>query len=99
MDFVNLVEFDPTSEALIFKTKNDDINSLILFEDKEIEFLKIKKSAIAFFIISENFKNPIAPEITIKIYTLNNKIIQAEFTGSDAKLLNELKEYVSSIII
>ncbi len=99
MNYIDLIELDVTANALVIKSYQGDINSIIKIEDKEIEEMKLKKDSISFFTISRNFKNPIKPEFTIFIYTLNNIIIEMVFESDDIKSLEGLEEYIKSILI
>jgi hypothetical protein len=93
------MELDTTANAIIIKSLESEVNSIIKINDKEIEEMKIKKDAISFFTISRNLKNPIKPEFTIFIYTVNNIIIEMVFECDEVKTLEGLEEYIKSILI
>jgi bisphosphoglycerate-independent phosphoglycerate mutase (AlkP superfamily) len=99
MSFVEMIELDVPAEAIILKQKQGEISSIIKINDKEIQEMKIKKDAILFFTVSKNYDNPIKPEITFFIYSLNNTIIEIIFESDDKKELKELEEYAKSILI
>ena len=99
MNFIEIIELDVPANAIILKTNNEKISSIIKINNKEIKEMKIKKDAILFFTVSKNYDNPIKPEITFFIYTLNNAIIELIFESDDKKELKELEEYAKSILI
>ena len=99
MSFIEMIELDVPADAIILKNYNQDISSIIKIDDKEIKEIKIKKNAILFFTVSKNYDNPIKPEITFFIYTINNKTIEIIYESDDKKELKELEEYVKSILI
>ena len=99
MSFIEIIELDVPADAIILKNYNQDISSIIKIDDKEIKEMKIKKDAILFFTVSNNYDNPIKPEITFFIYTINNKTIEIIYESDDKKELKELEEYVKSILI
>jgi hypothetical protein len=99
MSFVDMIELDVPAEAIILKNYNGNISSIIKINDKEIKEMKIKKDAILFFTVSKNYDNPIKPEITFILYTLNNATVEIIFESDDKKELKELEEYAKSILI
>jgi hypothetical protein len=56
MNYVELIELDVPANALIIKSYQGEINSIIKIDDKEIEEMKLKKDSISFFTISRNLK-------------------------------------------
>ncbi len=99
MNFTDFIELDVPSNAIILKTRENQIKSIVKIDDKEISELKIRKEAISFFTLKSNYKNPLKPEFSIFIYTLNNTIIENVYEGTEEKILKELEEYVKSILI
>ena len=99
MSFVDMIELDVPAEAIILKNYNGDISSIIKINDKEIKEMKIKKDAILFFTVSKNYNNPIKPEITFYLYTVNNANIEIIFESDNKEELKELEEYAKSILI
>ncbi len=97
MNFNEIIELDVPADAIILRSVEN--NSVIKIKEIEIEEIKIKKSSISFFTINRNYKNPLKPEFTILIYTLNNIIIESVFEASEEKTLKELEEYIKSILI
>ncbi|WP_456471371.1 hypothetical protein [Caminibacter sp.] len=99
MNFTDIIELDVSAEALILNTTSEDINSIIKIKENEIPQLKIKKEAILFFTVHDNIENPIKPEFTINIYTVNNYLIEFILESDNIEKLKELKEYIVSILI
>ncbi len=99
MNFSDFIDLDTTSNSLILKQYNNNISSVIKIDNKEIEEIKIKKDSIAFFTISKKLNNPIKPEFTILVYTINNHIIELLYEYEDKKVLEELEEFVKSILL
>ncbi|WP_457564212.1 hypothetical protein, partial [Caminibacter sp.] len=98
MNFSEFIELDVPANAVILRTHKNQIKSVVKIDDKEINELKIRKEAVSFFTISQNYKNPLEPEFTIFIYTSNNIIIENVYEGDEINTLKELEEYVKSIL-
>jgi hypothetical protein len=99
MEFADIIELEVSSNALVIKKIEDEINSIIRIGDKDIEELKIKRDAILYFTCFENLKNPIKPEFTIFLYLLNNQNIELVFESEKENLLREFEEYIKLILI
>jgi len=99
MNFSDFIDLDVSSNSLLLKQYNNNISSVIKIDNKEIEEIKIKKDSITFFTISKKLNNPIKPEFTILIYTINNHIIELIYEYEDKKVLEELEEFVKSILL
>jgi len=102
MNYNEFIEIDALNEVFVLKNHSDKSSEFIIkIKDYDLKFdeLKIKKDAIEFFVSQNEFKNPLASEFSIHIFTKNSKIIILEYTGNNQKETQELYEFIKSILI
>ena len=99
MNFNDFIDLDISANAILLKSYNENISSLIKLNKQEIKEIKIKKEVIAFFTTSTNFDNPIKPEFTINIYTTTKDNIELIYEYEDKETLIKLEEFIKSILI
>ena len=97
MEF-DFIQLDISIDAILINSfKDEKIEFIIKLDDIEIEEIKIKKSAINFFIAKGDFDNPLGSDFLIKVHTSTNNILTLEATGEEDT--KPLFEYIKSIIL
>jgi len=97
--FERLIELDDSGNAIILKTENNSINSIIKLNDEEVKELKIKRDAISFYTLNPVINNPLKPECTFTLYTNTNHKIELIYESEDKEELIKFEEFVKNILI
>jgi len=102
MTFDEIIEIDALNEVFLLKNyTNETTEFIIKIIEYEYKFdeLKIKKENIEFFTSQSDFKNPLACEFNITIFTKNKLVILLQYSGNNQKEAKELYEFIKSILI
>ena len=97
--YENILSVDDSSNAIILKSDKKSINSIVKLNDKEIKELKIKKESILFYTLNPVINNPLKPECTFIIHTLNNHTIELIYESENKEELIKFEEFVKEILI
>jgi len=96
----DIIEVDALNEVFLIKQFQIDGFEFFVKIDENIKFdeLKIKKESIEFFTSQKNFKNPLACEFNIVIFTKTQKIF-LEATSNNKKKIEEIFDLLKTILL